>query len=66
MENMIRFIHFITGSVGIVIRGSAGYYVWLAVLGILIAAVLAAYGTQLANGLITSNMRDQVSWGFYI
>jgi len=66
MESMRRFIHFITGSVGVVIRGSTGYYAWLGLLGILIAAGLAAYGTQLANGLITSNMRDQVSWGFYI
>jgi molybdopterin-containing oxidoreductase family membrane subunit len=66
MENMKRFLHFIIGSVMVVTRGSASYYAWLGGLGILIAIGLSAYGTQLAHGLITSNMRDQVSWGFYI
>jgi molybdopterin-containing oxidoreductase family membrane subunit len=66
MENMKRFLHFIGGSVMVVTRGSASYYAWLGGLGILIAIGLSAYGTQLAHGLITSNMRDQVSWGFYI
>ena len=66
MENVKRFLHFIRGSVMVVTRGSASYYAWLGGLGILIAIGLSAYGTQLAHGLITSNMRDQVSWGFYI
>ncbi|MBW2715279.1 MAG: polysulfide reductase NrfD, partial [Deltaproteobacteria bacterium] len=48
------------------VRGSTGYYVWLLALGALIALGLVAYGNQLANGLMTSNMRDPVSWGFYI
>ncbi len=66
MENMKRFIHFIKGSVMVVIRGSAGYYAWLGGLGLLIAVGLAAYANQIEHGLIVSNMRDQVSWGFYI
>ena len=66
MVFMRRLIHFTQGSVTVVIRGSAGYYAWVGLLGILIAMGLAAYGEQLTNGLILSNMRDQVSWGFYI
>jgi molybdopterin-containing oxidoreductase family membrane subunit len=66
MNNLKLFAHFTKGSFFAVIRGSTGYYVWLLVLGILIALGVATYGYQLANGLITSNMRDQVSWGFYI
>ncbi len=59
-------IGFITGSVRVVTRGSAGYYAWLGVLAVVIMTGLAAYGNQATHGLITSNMRDQVSWGFYI
>ncbi|MBW2295103.1 MAG: polysulfide reductase NrfD, partial [Deltaproteobacteria bacterium] len=66
MVFMRRLIHFTQGSVTVVIRGSAGYYAWVGLLGILIAMGVAAYGEQLTNGLIVSNMRDQVSWGFYI
>jgi molybdopterin-containing oxidoreductase family membrane subunit len=66
MENMKLFAHFTRGSFLAVVRGSTGYYVWLLALGVLIALGLVAYGNQLANGLMTSNMRDPVSWGFYI
>jgi len=55
MENMKLFAHFTRGS-----------FLWLLALGALIALGLVAYGNQLANGLMTSNMRDPVSWGFYI
>ena len=60
------FAHFTKGSLLTVARGSRAYYIWLLALGILIALGVAAYGHQVENGLITSNMRDQVSWGFYI
>jgi Ni/Fe-hydrogenase subunit HybB-like protein len=66
MENLKLFAHFTRGSFFAVVRGSTGYYIWLFALGVLIAVGLAAYGNQVANGLMTSNMRDPVSWGFYI
>lgn len=66
MENLKLFAHFTKGSLFAVVRGSNGYYVWLLALGSLIALGLDAYGNQLENGLITSSMRDPVSWGFYI
>jgi Ni/Fe-hydrogenase subunit HybB-like protein len=60
------FWRFVTGSLQVVRRGSLGYYAWLAALLIVIGGGLFAYGNQATHGLITSNMRDQVSWGFYI
>lgn len=46
--------------------GSKTYYMWLAFLGVLIFIGINAYVDQLNRGLITTAMRDQVSWGFYI
>jgi molybdopterin-containing oxidoreductase family membrane subunit len=60
------FFRFTLGSVKVVSQGSRGYYLWLGALLVLITLGLSAYGNQVVNGLITSNMRDQVSWGFYI
>ena len=66
LENLKLFIRFTQDSAGVVVRGSPGYYAWLGLLAVLITVGAVAYENQLANGLITSNMRDQVSWGFYI
>ncbi len=66
MENVKLFLQFAKGSVLTVVRGNVTYYAWLGLLLLVIAAGLVAYGNQAAHGLITSNMRDQVSWGFYI
>jgi molybdopterin-containing oxidoreductase family membrane subunit len=66
MHNLKLFTHFIRGSLLAVSRGSRGYYIWLLALAVLIALGVNAYGHQLTHGLITSHMRDQVSWGFYI
>ncbi|MFN7972554.1 MAG: NrfD/PsrC family molybdoenzyme membrane anchor subunit [Acidobacteriota bacterium] len=49
-----------------VMRGNAAYWAWLAFLGGLIVWGGLAYRDQLASGLIVTNMRDQVSWAFYI
>src|SRR5512135_2000851 len=46
--------------------GNKYYYIWLAFLSFFILLGASAYTTQLDKGLITSAMRDQVSWGFYI
>ncbi len=47
-------------------KGNRYYYAWVSFLGFLITLGLLAYIKQLQDGLIVSNMRDQVSWGFYI
>lgn len=47
-------------------RGGIKYYAWVAFLFILIVFGISAYIQQIDKGLITTAMRDQVSWGFYI
>jgi molybdopterin-containing oxidoreductase family membrane subunit len=46
--------------------GSAKYYIWLVFLSFLILLGISAYSDQYQRGLITTAMRDQVSWGFFI
>jgi len=46
-----------------VLRGGKAYWLWLILLVALIAWGGLAYADQLRNGLIVTNMRDQVSLG---
>ncbi|MBI2266677.1 MAG: polysulfide reductase NrfD [Armatimonadetes bacterium] len=46
--------------------GGPGYYCWIAFLLSLVFLGLRAYLNQYEQGLITTAMRDQVSWGLYI
>jgi molybdopterin-containing oxidoreductase family membrane subunit len=48
------------------LNGSRLYYAWIGFLLLLIALGVLAYTGQMNHGLIVTNMRDQVSWGFYI
>ncbi|HBW47266.1 TPA: polysulfide reductase [bacterium] len=47
-------------------KGNIAYYCWLILLLILILQGGFAYLHQFEKGLIVTNMRDQVSWAFYI
>jgi molybdopterin-containing oxidoreductase family membrane subunit len=49
-----------------VLRGGRAYWTWIGALGVVILAGLVFYARQLDQGLITSGMSDQVSWGVYI
>jgi len=60
------FLRFVAQSASVTLRGSLAYYAWVGFLLLLIALGAVAYSGQLSNGLITSGMRDPVSWGFYI
>ena len=62
----MNFIRFIKESLKIVIRGSKRYYLWLAFLFALIIWGSTGYIQQLKYGLLVTNMRDPVSWAFYI
>ena len=62
----MNFIRFITGSIKIVFRGSRTYFAWLVVLLLLILWGGYGYSDQISSGLIRTNMRDSVSWAFYI
>ena len=63
---MRLFVRFAAGSLRLVLRGNATYWIWLALLATLIASGALAYFHQLRAGLIVTAMRDQVSWAFYI
>lgn len=47
-------------------RGNKWYYLWLGFLSVLILWGGLGYLKQLNEGLIVTNMRDSVSWAFYI
>ena len=50
----------------IVLHGGKAYWLWVGGLLALIAWGALGYVDQLRDGLIVTNMRDQVSWAFYI
>lgn len=47
-------------------RGDWRYYAWMGGLTVVILLGLNAYARQLVDGLITTGMSDEVSWGVYI
>ncbi len=62
----MNFFRFIKESFKIVLRGNKWYYLWLAfLLGLIVWGGLG-YVNQLKDGLIVTNMRDSISWAFYI
>ena len=63
---MTGILGFLRGCVRIVARGNRAYYAWLGALAIAILVGLFAYAHQFRTGLIATNMRDQVSWAFYV
>jgi len=66
MVNLRNFKQFIVDTVGLMVQGGRLYYAWVGFLLLLIAIGGLAYVNQLNHGLLVTNMRDQVSWGFYI
>lgn len=62
----MNFRNFVTTSIKNVFTGSKWYLAWIILLLVLTGTGLFAYSYQLKNGLITTSMRDQVSWAFYI
>lgn len=49
-----------------VTRGGITYWIWVSALGALVLIGLNAYARQLAHGILTTGMGDEVSWGLYI
>jgi Ni/Fe-hydrogenase subunit HybB-like protein len=66
MKTLRLFTSFASGSLRVITRGNRYYWAWMILLVSCIAMGLASYVNQLQDGLITTSMRDQVSWGFYI
>ena len=57
---------FIIDAFKIILNGSRAYWIWILTLIALSLLGLNAYARQLAFGLFTSGMGDEVSWGLYI
>ena len=57
---------FLKGCGRQVVTGGKAYKAWIAFLLATIAVGLAFYARQASHGLIATNMRDEVSWAFYI
>ncbi len=62
----MKFLRFIAGCFRIITKGGRVYYSCLFFLFVLILWGAFGYYGQLDEGLIKTNMRDSVSWGFYI
>jgi len=59
-------VEFVGTALRFMLRGGKAYWLWVAVLLVLIGWGGSAYIDQLREGLIVTHMRDQVSWAFYI
>lgn len=67
MKPIRQFVGFVTGTARMAfLGGNVWYYLWLAILITCIVQGYVAFGHQWERGLIATNMRDSVSWGFYI
>jgi Ni/Fe-hydrogenase subunit HybB-like protein len=59
-------LEFVKGCIRAVSDGGRAYKAWVAALVAMIAVGATAYARQATEGLIATNMRDEVSWAFYI
>jgi Ni/Fe-hydrogenase subunit HybB-like protein len=50
----------------VLFEGDWRYFTWMSVLAIVAILGLNAYSKQVVEGMITTGMTDQVSWGVYI
>jgi len=65
-ERRSGLFHFVIDSLRWLFRGGPMYWTWLALLVLLIGLGGWHYYLQLRDGLVVTNMSNQVSWGFYI
>jgi molybdopterin-containing oxidoreductase family membrane subunit len=63
---MAGVVEFLRGCVRFVTRGNGAYFLWMAALAAGIGVGLYGYAHQYRVGLIATNMRDQITWAFYI
>jgi Ni/Fe-hydrogenase subunit HybB-like protein len=63
---MAPFLHFLAGCARLLTRGGRVYWAGVSLLGVVVAVGAGAYVRQLRVGLGATNMRDQVSWAFYV
>jgi molybdopterin-containing oxidoreductase family membrane subunit len=63
---MSGIVDFVKGCGRQVLAGGKGYKAWVAFLLATMVVGAVAYSRQIRLGLIATNMRDEVSWAFYI
>ncbi len=61
-----NYLTFLRRCARVAFVGDWRYYAWMGLLTIVVLLGLNAYCKQLVNGLITTGMSDEVSWGVYI
>lgn len=61
--NVFRFF---LGTIKVILNGGKAYYSWVLFLILLMIWGGIGYANQIQDGLIITNMRDSVSWAFYI
>ncbi|MEA1888663.1 MAG: NrfD/PsrC family molybdoenzyme membrane anchor subunit [Pseudomonadota bacterium] len=57
---------FIRDGIREVLHGGRCYWMWVGFLSIFVIIGVLLYVYQIRNGLVVTNMSNQVSWGFYI
>lgn len=57
---------FMRTTLPLMLKGDRIYWSWIALLLLIMALGAGAFAHQASTGLAVTNMRDQVSWGFYI
>ena len=62
----MNVFQFFLGTIRILFKGGKAYYSWVTVLLLLFVWGGIGYFHQLKDGLIITNMRDSVSWAYYI
>ncbi|MHB8972043.1 MAG: sulfate reduction electron transfer complex DsrMKJOP subunit DsrP [Pirellulaceae bacterium] len=63
---MKKYVTFLWDCFRLSFVGDWRYYLWMAILTVVAIIGFHSYCEQFANGLVTSGMTDQVSWGAYI
>jgi Ni/Fe-hydrogenase subunit HybB-like protein len=63
---MRGFIEFNKGCIRQILHGDRAYWTWVGALAAAVVVGAVAYANQFRQGLIATNMRDQVSWAFYV
>ncbi len=63
---MSGILEFLQGCGRQIKTGNRAYFTWIGALLVAIVIGLVAYVQQARSGLIITNIRDQVSWAFYI
>ncbi len=66
MSDILQPLKNLLTALKLLVKGNKWYYIWISILLLFISVGVFSYIKQIDQGLIVTNMRDQVSWGFYI